>query len=717
MFDTEVKKALKKKSLSVSDRINTIHAYGSKAIIERRRRFYDEDKHKTPLFHEDYQTNPYAFQYDLEIDIFLNYEEIKKRELELATDEEEIQKIKQEGPTGLAPHEHLFIAAEIRWPIKKVDGCWVSKLVPHPWIQRQWECLSDYKFLTVFGGGGQGKTHGFAAFMCMIFDHFICTDAGAKCCFSTVNEDKLKSVIWPYVSQRLYPVDEGRKPFSLYAGKGKVSGEYTIKRFGKKEKDTGAVMRGILVGHSVQDAAIEDKLTGSHGHIAYVYLLDEMQSTKEAPLKAAANFLSTPRYSWVIGAGNYNRDSDLLGVNSQPINGWQSVTDETGEWEAMNQLGHKSKVIHQNNDKSPAMVSEKWRKRCTNPYTKQCFLPNPDRKRKLYPTKESRQTDSYRRFWKGFRNISASAFLILNPVVIEANELGEMPEWDTTLRISHHMSFDPAQSEGDRNAVMHFMDGYCKHTGLWVWAPVEITTVPRSTDSLEYYQQSTDFLLQFCANRGIASGNAIMDWTSRTSHAELARKKKFVIHTLVYGQACPDGETKDKKTGQVEERILLEPNPESFERSKFAHNTCESLSAMGAWALQQYTIYKRVRNINKELLEPLKARALCKSIEKELYSREYEERSTKAWGDRYAVVSKKAFVKEFGFSPDLFDLFLQAAYYMLRYRGMIPSGVDKIPEPAKNQPEDPYSWALNKAQKKHSSQLNSIWSHDLLPYG
>ena len=715
MFDTKEKKALKKKSLGVAHKAQTVHAYGCKALIERRRAFHEADAHKVEIFHEEYQQNPWMFQYDLEIEIFLNYDDIKKEALALATDEEERKWIEENGPTGLEPHEHLFIAAEIRWPIKKKSGSWFSKLVPHPWIERQWSHLNKYKFLTVFGGGGQGKTHGFAAFMCMIFDHFICTDAGAKCCFSTVNEDKLKSVVWPYISQRLYPVDEDRENFSLYAGKGKVAGDYTIKRFGKKDKDTGAVMRGILVGHSVQDAAIEDKLTGSHGHIAYVYLLDEMQSTKEAPMKAAANFLSTPRYSWVFGAGNYDKDSDLLGRNAQPINGWNSVNENTGEWDAMNQLGHLSRVIHQHNDRSPAMVSNKWRKRCTNPFTNVCFMPDQARKDKLYPTKASRETDEYRRMWAGYRNISASGNLIINPVMVENNGCDRPVVWDHKQRISNHMSFDPAQAEGDRNAVMKFMDGYCSETGMWVWAPCPMEAVPKASSSLKYYEESTAWLLQFASQNAIASGQAIMDWTSRTSHAEMMRKKQFVIHTLVYGQACPDGKTPNKKTKQVEQAILIEPNPDAIHLSKYAHTTCESLSALGAWALYHYIVYGRVRNINSSLIEPLKAAGLCKDIDKELFSREFEMRSSQAWGERWGVVSKKQFVKEYGFSPDLFDLLLQAAYYMLVFRGMIPSGVENVPNSLMGQPEDVYS--ENHEPNSTVTEMNSIWDHDLLPYG
>lgn len=715
MFDTPEKKALKRKSMKVSDRAGTVHAYGCRALIERRRSFHEVEAHKVEIFDVEYRQNPWMFQYDLEIEIFLNYDQIKSEALDLARDEEERKWIEENGPTGLAPHEHLFIAAEIRWPIKRMEGHWFSKLTPHPWIQRQWELLNDYKFLTVFGGGGQGKTHGFAAFMCMIFDHFICTDAGAKCCFSTVNEDKLKSVVWPYISQRLYPVDESRS-FSLYAGKGKVAGDYTIKRFGKKDKDTGAVMRGILVGHSVQDSAIEDKLTGSHGHIAYVYLLDEMQSTKEAPLKAAANFLSTPVYSWVIGAGNYNKDSDLLGRNAQPINGWASVNKDTGEWDAMNQLGHMSRVIHQHNDRSPAMLSKKWKKRCTSPFTKQCFLPNQERKNNLYPTEASRKTDEYRRMWEGFRNITSVLDLILDPNMIEQNGCDKPVFWDHKRRITNHLSFDPAQAEGDRNAVMKFSDGYCKDTGMWVWSPMEITTVPRSSNSLKYYEESTDWLLQYASSNAIKSGCAIMDWTSRSSHAELLRKKQFVINTLVYGQACPDGKTKDKKTGIVEDKILIEPNPEAIHLSKYAHNTCESLSALGAWALYQYVVYGRVRNINPGIIEPLKVLGLAKDIDKELFSREFEMRSTQAWGERFAVKSKKEFTKEYGFSPDLFDLLLQAAYYMLRFRGMIPSGSDLLPNSLMGQNEDLYSERENE-KSDHITEMNSVWNHDLLPYG
>ena len=325
--------------------------------------------------------------------------------------------------------------------------------------------------------------------------------------------------------------------------------------------------------------------------------------------------------------------------------------------------------------------------------------------------------------WAGFRNVSSTLDLILNPKTIEDNGCDMPVNWDPKKPIFHHFSFDPAQAEGDRNAVMHFMDGYCRDTGMWVWAPQEITTVPKVTDSLKYYEESTDWLINYAAANGIPSGNAIMDWTSRGSHPETALKKKFKIHTLVYGQACPDGKTKDKKTGRVEDAILIEPNPESIHESKFAHSSCESLSALGAWALMQYTIFGRVRNINKPLLEPLKATNQSKSIDKELYTREFEDRVTSSYGERFAaclgdqlhqfeVMSKKQFVKEHGFSPDIFDLFLQAAYYMLRFRGMIPSGVDFVPKSLMGQPENVYAEA--KKEKSDFQELNSLWTHDLI---
>ena len=678
---------LKEKSIRASPHKKRLHLYRCKALRARFEGFHKREQHKIPLFDEKYLPNPWVFQYDLEFQIFLDWKNLKKEALALAESDEEREWIEEYGPTGLQAHEHLFLAAEIRWPIeRKRNGAWLSKLCPHPWIEDQWKELIDWKFLIVFGGGGQGKTHGFAAFLIMLFDHFIGTANGAKCCFSTVNEDKLKSVIWPYVSQRLYPTDKKRSPFSLYAGRGNVGGDYTIFRFGDKAKDTGGVMQGILVGASVKDATITDKLTGSHGHIARAYLMDEMQSTRSAPMDAAQNYLSTALYSWVFGAGNYGEDGDLLGTNAQPEAGWDSVDEATGKWVSMTQIGHRARVIHQNNELSPAMLDDVWVKRCVNPATGECFLPNKKRRKELYPTKASRNTNAYRRFWIGFRDLDATGNRIVSPAMVEATGCDKEPIFDPSYPIHHALSFDPAQAQGDRNMLLHFADGIEMHTNKWVWAPLEYCAMPTASHGEKYYREGCDFILKFCQERGISSGKAIMDWTSRTSHVEMLSGDNFRIHPILYGVACPDGKTPHPHTGIIDQPICIEPNAKEYVKSKFAHKTCVNMAGLMGWLLQQYVTFARLRNINRNLLAPLLMAGNSRTIDKELYLREFEYRVTGNRGDRFGIKSKEQFIKAYSFSPDILDCLLQASYYMLQFRGMVPSQTSSRPGSVRRSP-------------------------------
>lgn len=110
------------KTLQAS-RSGNLYRYGCPTIENDRRIFYKKKLHLIKPYHEDYRPNPYLFQYDLEMHIFLNYNDLRRKELvrlnnklKKSDDEEEIAKIedrivfvKENGPTGIPRHEHLHI--------------------------------------------------------------------------------------------------------------------------------------------------------------------------------------------------------------------------------------------------------------------------------------------------------------------------------------------------------------------------------------------------------------------------------------------------------------------------------------------------------------------------------------------------------------------------------------------------------------------------------
>ncbi len=96
----------------------------------------------------------------------------------------------------------------------------------------------------------------------------------------------------------------------------------------------GDDMNGIF-GMAVEEGAtaqVINDLIGIHtGRI--LLILDEMQGIREAIMQATNNMIANPRFS-MIGMGNPDSLTNALGRESEPVDGWDSVTrGETEEWE------------------------------------------------------------------------------------------------------------------------------------------------------------------------------------------------------------------------------------------------------------------------------------------------------------------------------------------------------------------------------------------------
>ena len=659
----EDRREKRRKALERQEDMGQIFSYGSKAIEMAAQKFYQDQRNLVPEYNLRYLPNPFLYQYDLEVFIFLNHKALQKREIEIATeagDTARIELIKRFGFTGMPPHEHVFQAAKIRWPsYQEDDGSITGNFIRHPWVEDDFKAMMNYVFVICFGGAGQGKTHGFIAFMCMIWDHFIKTDKGAKCSFSTVSEDKLKNAAWPYL-QRLYTIDSDRK-FSLYAGSGNIITDYTIKRTGARAKDTGGVFRGILVGKNVDQQTVTDKLTGTHGHPCMAYLIDEAQSTPPAPVEAAPNYLKSPKHGWVMMSGNYGTDSDTLAKNATPKQGWDNVDEETHIWESTTVVGREACVIHKNNNLSPAM-QEPWA-------TMTPFLPKQADLETLYPTEASRRTEGYRRFWIGWRSSDNTEGYVIQSNMVVKGGADKSLIFGGLRNRRNHLSFDSAPADSDRNILMPFHDGYSREDGVWIWGFSDCRALEKSTASTTYYRESSGQIIETASELNVHSGNMICDWTNRGGHPEFLDEMGFETEVLVYNEAPPDGVRRNERTGMVEPEVVAEVDAKGIP-TRWAHSTCVNRIAMGAYALRAYILLGVVKGVNKQTLEGIQAVGLLNDFEQELFRRKMEYVPCVKWGDREKLEKKDKFIDEFGFSPDILDTMFQAAYYMWAIVGM-----------------------------------------------
>jgi len=695
------------KTIEASNKgIDHIYDYGIQYLRLHHEEFYRLKFHLAQPYSHDYKPNPYRYQYDLCVFIWLNYYKILNEEVSILRnlhikdrkagwDTKIDELLATRTLYGISRADFLFAAAGIRWPTTILaDGSHHGLFIRDPWSERRVDGLSDehIKYDIWFGGGGQGKTLVALALALMVFDHFIFTQKGARCMISTVNKDKLNSVAWAYLCNIHSATEKG---ISLYAGRARIAGDHTLAR--PENKDRGGVFKGILIGNSMNQQSIIDKLTGSHGHPFILYIMDEIQSTPDAPMTAAPNFTMHAGDSRIIGAGNWGENTDTLAANSKPDIGWDSVDENTGSWVSTTQNGAKAIVLHFNNDLSPGMTEEGHR---AYPH-----LPSKKTLDKNYPDKKNRNANniSYRRFWIGFRVKESGDTCVIHEALVKENMA------DSPLNLSEvthtFFSFDSAQAEIDRNMCVVCKEGLCSITKQRVFGPHRCYPLTKSTESIKYYTESSKKLLDIAKQNNIKSGAAILDWTGRPAQAEIMQANGFVCRRITYHKGVPDGIRKDKTTNRVEKEIRLGIQPDfkhDVPADKVcAHHVAENLISLGAWALREYIKAGRVRGINEALLEFMKHE---RSLEEELYHREFYLKNSLIYGSRFQLEPKKEFKEKYGFSPEILDCLFQAAYYMLIYRGLplTPIANDAIV----NQTKDDY--------RSDEEEHLEIWEEDLV---
>lgn len=656
--------------------------YQSLAIEEAWNKFKNS---KIPFRHEEYQPNPYHYQYDLELYIFLHYEELLKREYELRSGYSESREIKildKYGLTGLKKEDHVANASRIRWPIKELNGVFIDGMAITPWLMDYFYGISNYKDVIMFGGGGQGKTFYSLSFMCLIYDYFINTKHGAQCTFSTVSESKLKSSSWRYINS-LYPIQKNRYKFSSGAGLAiKGGGDYTFSRLNHKGKidESSGTLVGVLLAKGRQDSYVIDKLTGYHSPEARVYLLDEAQSTDDAPISAYPNMFMHPKYGWFNMSGNYDLPTDLLGINVEANIGNENIDEKTHMWEGTlknkaGSLHQNTLVIHYNNDLSPGVTDSEYGRKYRR------FIPTIEKRDKNYPTEESRNTIGYKRFWIGFmyeKENDSKKKVITTDLLSESNASNKLPP--DFLEYVTFGSFDSAPASVDRNVFTTFGIGTTQD-GLPMVYPIRIKQFPKPKSDLKYYKESCDNIIKEINENGIQKGHLIMDWTSRSAHIEMLAERGYPCHHLIYQEKIPDKYGYDKTTGEIHERIELDVVP-SFVgtlQKNITHYADESLAdkiTLGAYVMRMFIEKGRVRGINSTLLAQLET----EGFEKELCIREFKTVKRSSGLELVCLESKKTFKETNGFSPDILDTFFQFFYAIYAIYGLRPNkqGLGKL---------------------------------------
>ena len=123
-----------------------LYTYGFDVITQDKQSYVERGKHLVEPICPGFEPNPYVYQYDLEVHLFINYDKLIERELKLIKrrmlDEPENAKqlniklefIEKYG-TGLTRDEHFWNAASLRWPTKTEGKKEKGLYIREPWAE------------------------------------------------------------------------------------------------------------------------------------------------------------------------------------------------------------------------------------------------------------------------------------------------------------------------------------------------------------------------------------------------------------------------------------------------------------------------------------------------------------------------------------------------------------------------------------------------------
>lgn len=650
----------------------TVYTYKSLALKERYQEYMDTQYGKFKPFAFEYVPDCWNYQYDLEMQIFLDWDKLRLREMRLC-DPANKPIVSLLGATGLSREEHLHNAMGIRWPTRIIPSTQQHSglLVRNPWLDDVVEGISNYDICVSWGGAGQGKTLMYLAFECMLFDHFIHTKAGAQCTYSTVSEVKMKGSAWAYVN-KMYGVEAVKRKFSKYAGLGKKAPDYTIRRifpWDKKENSEGGKFVGVLLAKGLNDSRVIDKLTGSHDPIARAYLLDEAQTTDGAPVNAYTNMYLHPTYGWMFMSGNYERPGDLLDLNVEPNIGWENIDETTHIYEGTlkspdSNLQKVTRVMHFNNELSPAIVGG------INAARKWPFLPNVAKRNKAYPNDAARETYEYKRFWVGFRfeKEQKEEEYVLSQELLNDYNCGDEPDFrEEPISVA---SFDSAPASKDRNIFKVFRVGISIKTGRPIVQPYKIISIPKPKSSLTYYREACIQIKELMREYKVQSGYLIMDWSAKPALIEMLNEMGIVCHFMFYHGRIPKKpgiNSIDKTEEDVIELETVKTFQGRFEKevTTYAHEKVKNCQTLAAYIMRMFIEANCVRGFSSKLLVDLEPNH---GFEKEYLKRKF----VKDANGLLNLDDKDKFIETYHFSTDLFDVSFQVFYLLYVKLGVRP---------------------------------------------
>lgn len=557
------------------------------------------------------------------------------------------------GDTPLVIHRYeiiksLWKCSEPGEVVNDADFAW------HAWNKKRLSRFSDHSWCTWAGPGGSGKSSDAALFAMQWWLEAPHESAVIVC---STTKELLRKRVWAQLAhfhERLYA------RFGALARKNSIFGELIdseTKIRWRKGDD-----KNCIFGMAVGDGPVEEAINNLIGiHTTRVFLiLDEMQGVRTpiVSTKVLGNIAKNPVAKF-LGMGNPESLNDPLGIHSEPLSGWGSITlGETEQWETRGGPFKGNGIcLAFDGRKSPADASPEEHRRLP-------WLINREWVKEHLDSVNGNDKDpGFLSQAVGIWPMAGLDSTVLDEATILKFHCKEKAVW--TSRPTPCAGFDPS-FEGRDQAILQFgkrgvteIDGQSR----WMLDASESVRITVNADSEEpVHYQIVRSVRDECQNRKIPPHELALDSTGEGGGllAIFQREWGQVIGVEFGGRATdmPVSESNPK------------PGYEEYDRRASELNM----------AVRTFAINDSLRGLSNEVCQQACARKT-----------EYKSK-------RYRVETKPDFKKRMGRSPDNLDA-LAVLIDLCRQKGMSPSrpknsarpDVQRMAERAQEEFESGYS--------------------------
>jgi len=274
---------------------------------------------------------------------------------------------------------------------------------------------------------------------------------------------------------------------------------------------TKAAIRGVAVQEGTADEA-RANLQGRH--MPYVRLIcDEFAQMKEAAAEARTNLRigASKDFKWVFLA---NPDSlfDLSAKFSEPVDGWQSVDENTPRWRSRYAL-----VLHHNGFQSPAITDPEGA-------TKYPYLISQEQIDDIVA--EEHGNEDSKNIWtmvKGFPPRTTGDLTVMSETDLSAFGMTDRVFWDDRGGARVMVAgLDPAFTSGGDKCVLQPAEVGLAREGSFVMAFHDPIYIPiRESSPRPAAYQVVDGLVEACGRLHIPIANVAIDDSGTQSIADI----------------------------------------------------------------------------------------------------------------------------------------------------------------------------------------------------